>query len=667
MLLVKRISQRLLSEQTRWFLWTPIVLMLGISFYFWLSSEPSLIALLLIVEAFLFLLYIYRQNGPLFFIFLTLFIFTLGTFNAKLHTHFIAKHVSMIEEKETTYLKGHLFKIDYNNKGRMRLWLDDVSDYDNKREGYYRVTVPSKEDKFNLGTCVELVATLMPPSSALYPDGFEFDRHAFYQGISATGYAESNVFETDCSYTPHFTDRIKESVAIAREKISKYISKHLSPEQSAIASAILVGDKSHIEEPLYKQYRDSGLAHFLAISGLHMGFVTMFAFCLIRLLMAFFPFLALNFSSKKIASVVAIVFGLIYLIISGFSVSALRAFIMTSLVFLGFIFDRQPISMRTVAIAALVVLMIEPQVLLTASFQMSFAAAAGLIDFYEAHGHRFHFNKPKPTHYVFYYFIGVLIASIVATAATMPFTFYHFGTFAPYTLLGNFFAAPVIAFLVMPFIFLALLLIPFHLALLPLKVVGLGISLLNKITTFVSGLPHADLSVPQMPMWAFFLIIFGGLWLTLWRRRWRLYGLVFIAVGLLGFCFVRSPDVLYTSDGKTIGIKAQNNHLFVFSHKQNKFVQSIWGRKYKGVIPSQSLKSIDAISLECKKGSCTYLGLFEFDLDGHLKFYRQPIDYVSDKGGAIYFYGGGAKKKEIRKAVGYRPWNTIKAAQTKDL
>ncbi len=659
MFLISRLTQKFLSEQDRWFLWTPVVLALGIAFYFLLPSEPSLIALVLIVEAFLFLFYLCHQNGHLFFIFLTLFIFSLGTLNIKLHTYFRDKNISMIADEETTYLQGRLFKVDYNNKGKMRLWLEDVSDFDNPRLGYYRVTLPSKPD-LRLGSCFELVATLMPPSAPLTPHGFQFDRHAFYQGISATGYAESSVFETDCLYEPHFKDRILDSIAVSRQKIAKYIKEHLSEQNAAIASAILVGDKSLIDESLYEQYRNSGLAHFLAISGLHMGFVAMFVFFVIRLILVFFPFMALNFSSKKVASFFAILFCLIYLILSGVSISATRAFIMTSLVFLGFIFDRQAISMRTVAVAAFVILMIEPQVLLSPSFQMSFAAVTALVAFYEVFRRKFNFSKVKPHLYVLYYFVGVLITTFVATLATLPFTFYHFGTFAPYALLGNLLAAPLIAFIIMPFIFLSLLLLPVHLGLLPLKVVGFGLFLLNKLTAFVSSLPHAGILIPQMPFWGFLLITIGGLWLTLWRRKWRFYGLILIFAGFLSFCFLNRPEVLYSSNGKNVALKAPNNHLFIFARKENNFINQIWAQNYKGFTFSDKLQTVQPANIKCKNGSCTYLNVFEFDLNKHLKLNSEAIDFEADDGGAIYFHEGKAKKKTIRSIIGHRPWNTLK-------
>ena len=572
----------------------------------------------------------------------------------------------MIEKEETTYLQGRLFKVDYNNNGKMRIWLEDVSDFDNPREGYYRVTLPSKPE-LRLGSCFELVATLMPPSPPLTPHGFQFDRHAFYQGLSATGYSESSVFETDCLYEPHFKDRILDSIAVSRQKVAKYIQDHLPAQSAAIASAILVGDKAFIDEPLYEQYRNSGLAHFLAISGLHLGFVAMFAFFVVRLILAFFPVMSLNFSSKKVASFFAILFCLIYLILSGVSISALRAFIMTAVVFLGFIFDRQAISMRTVAVAAFVILMIEPQVLLSASFQMSFAAVTALVAFYEAFRKKINPSKSKPRFYILYYFVGVLITTFVATLATLPFTFYHFGTFAPYALLGNLLAAPLIAFIIMPFIFISLLLLPFHLGFVPLKIVGFGLFLLNKLTAFISSLPHANVLVPPMPFWGFLLIAIGGLWLTLWRRKWRFYGLIFVFAGFLSYCFLDRPNVLYTSNGENIGVSAPNNHLFVFARKENKFVNQIWSQSYRSSSFSNKLQSIQPANLNCRNGRCNYLNVFEFDLNEHIKLNSKPIDFKDDVGGAIYFRKGKIKKRAIRHIIGYRPWNTQKPKKEENL
>lgn len=652
----KNISQTIAKEQTRYFLWLPVLFGFGIGFYFLTDFEFSLIALSS-VFCFLFALLIcFRKRPVSIFLFALLMSFS-GYFDIAVQTHFQAEKVSFPREKKTTYLIGRIQQTDLSLTGKTRLWLSDVHDFDRPLKGIYRVTSNVKTP-FRVGQCVETVATVSKPSAPLMPNGFDFARHAFYQGISAIGYTESNVFVVDCDENHQYKSKISDDILNLRIDISSLVQKALPENEASVASAVLVGNKNLVSETLYAQYRNAGLAHFLSISGLHMGFIAAFAFFLVRFLMSLVPYFALHYSSKKVACIFAIILSFVYLLLSGMAVPATRAFLMSSLVFLGLIFDREAISLRMTSFAALLILVFQPHLLLSASFELSFAAVTAFVSFYETFKEKLSFSAHGPFKAVFVYFSGVLLTTLIATLATLPFSVYHFGTFAPYALLGNFLSAPIIAFLVMPFIFLSLVFLPFHIYLPFLKIAGFGILLLNKMTFFVSSLPMANMKVSNISLLSLVLITFGALWLMLWQKSWRKFGLVLIFIGILPCFFDHQPDILYSSDGKTIGIRSPQNELVVFSKKKNSFLTQIFSEGYKGVQTYQKLQSMPEISLICNQEKCTYQNIFTFDLEGNLSFNHKPLTPQKDLGGVIYLKNGKTKIQTVSATLCYnKPWN----------
>ena len=172
-----------------------------------------------------------------------------------------------------------------------------------------------------------MAATLFPNRPTPVLNGFKLDRKYFYENLSAIGYANSEAFIIDCP--PETKSGFRSSVNNLRQQIINYIAKILPPEQAGVADALLVGEKTHISPQIADNYRNSGLAHFLSVSGLHLGTIAALVFFVIRLLIALFPFLALRVDSKKVSAVVAIIFSALYLLMSGMAIPAQRAFIMT--------------------------------------------------------------------------------------------------------------------------------------------------------------------------------------------------------------------------------------------------------------------------------------------------------------------------------------------------
>lgn len=650
------LTNELSKNPERLFLLAPVFFGAGIGIYFSFHHEPTwtLIVLPLVFSALATFL---SRNRQMVYLFSSAcLILMLGMASAKFETHQKSLRIESFGTNTVTYIKGIVKQTDFNAKSKPRLLLKNVSDENKPLKGLYRLTTTDKT-AYQTGDCVETAAVISSPFHPLKPNTYQFDRHAFFEGISAVGYTLTPFYKIECEDNA-LHSKPSDFLSHLRQNITTQISKTLDKDEAAITTAVLTGNKTLISKSLYTRYRISGLAHFLAISGLHIGLVAVFFFVLMRFLLSIVPYIALKFSTNKIAAVCAVLFAFAYLLLSGMSVSAERAFIMTALVFLGIVFDRTALSMRTVALAALIILAFEPHALLNAGFQMSFAAATALIAFYENYHNKPH-NKSFLRSKIRLYFLSVFWTALVATLATLPYTVYHFGAFAPYAVLSNISAAPLIGFVIMPFVFTALLLYPFHLSFYPLCVAGFGLKLLNNLTIFISRLPTADFTLTPMPVWGLVLITLGGIWLCLWQQKVRFFGLVLIVLGLISNIFVQTPDVFYTSDGKTVALTAQSkNELIIFSKKKNDFTTEILAQGFQNVQTFKHPENIKSENLICTNDACTFKQIFKFDLAGNLSLNNSKIDATADLGGAIYFTNDLPRIKTVREYIGFRPWNT---------
>ena len=627
---MQRILEILNLECNQLFAWIPVLFGVGIGIYFILPFEPSLWFTLALIEGVLLVAYLWRFYPALLKILAVIAIVLAGFTDIQLKTTYIKTQMPKAMEGKF-YLRGQIMAKDINYRGRPRIVLGNMENLSgDKIRGKYRLTILSNSKVLEVGKCVELVAEVAPVMKANLVGGYQPDRRLFFDGINGGGYVASGVFEIDCTKALSFWTR---AIDKWRRKVSNMIAEKLPAEEASVVAAIITGNRELMTQKQIEEYRDSGLAHFLSISGLHMSMLAGLMFFFVRLVMAFIPALALRYNSKKSAAILAILISTVYLCISGAAVPTQRAYIMTFVVLLAVLFERQAISMRVLAIAAMVILVISPQMLVNISFQLSFAAVVGLVAFYERFGNRVeHFlagehvgTVEKILRGVLAYFAGIIVADLVASLATLPLVMYHFNRVALYTSITNCIAGPIIGFVIMPAILLVLLTIPLGVSWLPLKVAGWGIGWINDLTAWVSAQPHAVAEVYSFPLWGLLIIISGGLWLCLWHSRWRHLGWIAIICGFLSLCFVKVPDVVAGDGGKAVAVKNSSGKLQVFEGG-NKWMKQNWMEKFA----SSNVDKED---------------IAEPDLS--------DIDFGKEIGVSIY----GNKIKSVRDYIGYRPWN----------
>jgi competence protein ComEC len=238
--------------------------------------------------------------------------------------------------------------------------------------------------------------------------------------------------------------------------------------------------------------------------------------------------------------------------------------------------DRPAITLRSVAIAAMIVLVIRPESLVEAGFQMSFAATVALVATFEwLRGQAWWRETQTPAWRFVRPVIGVAATSLIAGIATAPISAFHFNILSRYGLIANVLAVPAMGFLVMPAAVLAGIGSLAGFAAPAVAMMDLGIGYILTVARFVAALEGAVRAVPAGPPASLALIAAGGIVLALWIGRGRALGAVPILAGLLLWAQVDRPDVLVTEDGRLVGVMTAEGRALT-TGRGNGFAASHW-------------------------------------------------------------------------------------------
>ena len=430
------------------------------------------------------------------------------------------------------------------------------------------------EGDFAPGDRIEVRAVLTSPGWPAYPGAWDLQRDAFFSGLGGGGRALGPV-TLIAHARPHGTALWVQGL---RHAIAGRIRAVLPGSEGAIAATLLVGLTSAIPETDRAAYRDSGLAHLLAIAGLHIGIVMGLAFGVTRFGLGLSEHAGLFWPTRSIAAVAALATGLGYLLLTGGHVPILRSFAMASLVTIGLLAGRRAVSLRGLALAMLALVIFAPSEVMGVSFQMSFSAVLALIVGYELLRpwlQRLRGDGGRWRRFVSHV-VALALTSALAGTASAPYGAYHFGHIQLYYVVANMVAVPITAMLVMPAGMLALALMPLHAEALALWPMGWGISAITWIGHAVSGWPAAVLAVPHIPPWGLALFSAGLAWFGLWRSRARLVGILAVVIGLASPIVTTPPDLLVSADARLIGLRTA---LGVVLHKTSggsRFTQDAW-------------------------------------------------------------------------------------------
>lgn len=608
------------AQQGRLFAWAPVALGAGIAAYFALGFEPApawrLAALGLGLAAALLAWRLPAARAAAGLPAAALLGLALAGWHA-------ARQPPMPDlPRGATILSGTVLRVDPLPEGRRVTLAEARLDGGAPLARQVRVRL-RKEDPAEPrpGDGLVVRALVRAPAPPAYPGAWDFQRAAWFSGLAGSGFAIG-----PAAVQPDPEGRAP-PLAGLRSTIEARVAAALpgtdgaaggppgsgavrpSPE-GAIAAALIAGGQSAIPPADLAAMRDSGLAHILSVSGMHIAIVMGLVFGLLRLLLAAIPPLALRLPVKAVAALAALAAGGFYMLLTGTQVPMQRSFAMAALATIALLAGRRALTFRAWALAALVVLAVEPVALLGPSFQMSFAAVLALIAGWQAL--RPHLAGRQRSaglgERAALLLAGIVATSVLAGLATAPYALHHFGRVQLYGVAANALAAPLVSLVVMPAGMAAAALMPLGLEQPALTVMGWGILGMLAVARWVASWPGAAFTVAPIPAWSLALATAGLLVLCLVRGRTRLLGLPLAAGGILaGVLLARPPDLLVSADGRLVAARLEGAvHLQRLSGA-SALTRDAWLRHWGAAATEPFPERGEAAGgrLSCTPGACT--------------------------------------------------------------
>ena len=473
-----------------------------------------------------------------------------------------------------------------------------------------RITIPVSHGLPAVGERIAVRVVARPAAPPILPDGFQFQRFLYFEGIGGVGYAVGRWQSESDSARLTLAGLFHAAAAALRRKIGERITAVVPGRDGTVVGALVNGEQSAIPEDLQEAYRIAGIAHLLSISGVHMSLLAAVVFFMVRRLLALISAIALRIDTKKVAAVVGLVAAAFYLVISGMSVPAVRSFLMIAVVMAAVLLDRTALSLRTISWAALVLMAIFPDAVIGASFQMSFLAVLSLIALYEQAWLRIAWRDSEGrlmlVRAIAAYFAGLVVTDVVAGGTTALFAAYHFNRLPTYSAVTNLAAVPLTGLWIMPAGILGLLLMPFGWDEIPFRVMGVGVAVLDDLARTIAGWPGAQVHVPPMAAWALALGALGLVFTCVWRGRGRWLGLLAVLPAALQPVLAAPPDALVDDTARVFAVSDASGRLVVKPGRTARFVREAWIERFGASLNSWPApgKADAALGLACDADGC---------------------------------------------------------------
>ncbi|WP_077961370.1 ComEC/Rec2 family competence protein [Ensifer adhaerens] len=477
----------------------------------------------------------------------------------------------VLDAPVTTNVRGVVFSREQDDRGRWRYGVEvEETSRPKLRRQPLKVTLVTRNsgDPFALGASIEGRARLSPPSGPALPGLNDFAFDSYFKGVGAVGFfygaprqSEKAAIE-DPDTAASLLQAVETKMAAMREAVGERIRAAIGGDTGALAAALVTAEERAISRETVEVLRQAGLAHVLAISGLNMALAAGTFLIGARTALSMVPRLAHRVPIKKIAAAGALLMVCLYILISGGAVSALRAWIMISIMLVAVFFDRMSISLRNVALAAIVIVVLMPSAVAGPGFQMSFAATLALVAGYgrwrERRATRTEAaDRGAKGRLLAGVAAGILVTSLIGGLATSVYSIAYFHRLPAYGLLANILTMPLISIVIMPFGLFAMLLMPFGLEQLPLAAMAWGLDRMLDVARFVTSLDGEVVTGRIGPI-GFVLIAVGGVVLCVLRSWLAICGLVLICAGFLSLALEDGslPDVVIAEDGRLVGLVA---------------------------------------------------------------------------------------------------------------
>ena len=608
-------EQAMLRQRGHLLGWVPVVFSIGIGGYFGLEFEPGLAIYLGVGVVGLLALVAGRLIGPTFApLFYAITLAAAGAGVAGARSHWVADPV--LGFRYYGAVEGRIIGIDRSSSDAPRLTLDRVVLDDvapDRTPAQVRISLPPDMMTFSPepGMVVILTANLSPPAGPVEPGDFDFRQLAWFDRLGAVGYTRTPVLV----WKPAVAGQGGLELHRLRLWLAAQVKDRIRGEAGGFAAAVTTGDRSGISATTNQEMRDSNLYHLVSISGTHMGLLAAFVFGAIRYGLALIPPLALRINSKKLAAFVALLAATFYFAVAGQDVPTERSFIMVAVMLVAVMLDRRALTLRSVALAGMVVLVLRPESLINPGFQMSFAATValvaafgGLADLPDGPWTPPRWMRPA---------LMLVLSSLVAGTATAPFAAAHFNRIADYGLIANLLAVPAMGLLVMPGAVILALTAPFGLDQPAVWMIEAGSEWILFVSHIVAGWQGAVSAVPSPPLQVLPVMALGGLFIVLWQGRARVLGALPIALAFVIWAQSTRPALLVADSGALIGVLTDAGRA-LSKAKGDSFAAEGWLENDGSVMLQEAANALRGLDVQGKAVRVTVAGTEVLVLSGEV-------------------------------------------------
>jgi len=575
------LGQHLMAERDRLVLWIPVFMGLGSGVYFSLPAEPPLPLVAAVFGLSILLAALCLQKplprlGSLAFM-----LSALGFLVGSIHTYY-AKAPALTWPVFYKSVEGRIEDIQDKEKGTQRLLLNSLVIEDippERTPDKILLSFREATKTLRVGDRIRVRAMLFSPPEPSMPGAHDFARSYYYNRIGATGYTTYKPQLIEHTGAGDFVEWLTRLRLTINERITAPMQKDTGP----VAAAMMVGVTAGVSEAVATVMRNAGIFHVISISGLHMSIAVAVVYMTLRFLLSLVPAVSLRLPVKKIAAGLSLLGAFCYLLLAGYPVPAIRSFIMVGCVLVAILCHRRGISLYSLAWSAIIILLWQPDAILGASFQLSYAATAFMLAFYERWGYKLQNSQATILRKIYLYFAGLMLTSLMASLATTPLVIYHFNRFTLWSILANMLLMPLTSFWIMPTAVLSFLAMPVGLESWPLELLDHGLKLMLLGAAYFADLPFASVSMPSPTFGGLLLCIFGGLWLCLWQKRWRWLGVPLIAAGLSTTAYHRPYEILINDEGTLVAWRLTDDRMIFVLGNHDSYEGQQWLRSNGGL------------------------------------------------------------------------------------
>ena len=590
---------------------------LGIVAYFSLPFEPNLNGVISLFLLSLLLLFIFFFKQRFKFLSLILFFFVLGAFVSKIHTSMVDTKflkeplenadiigtVTNIDERpqslrltlENVVVETKDEKISLN---KVRMWaskkliqnknVDDqefiCEDFDVLEKISNNRGIEKKSKKISTDTCIfkkpnsvslkkgDLIRgksfSMRPPSEPSQIGGYYEARSLFFEGIEAVGSFATVLLVKENFKQPSHLDSFKHHL---KERLS-----FLKEDTRGVIQALLLGDTNFITAPIEYLYRSLGLTHILSVSGFHVGLLSFLIYYFMRLILTVISLKKLMspFLIRSISAVLALIVSFFYVLLTGAEPPAVRAFIMTGFIFLCFFINRQTLSVRTVFIAAFLLLCYKPVLILSAGFQLSFMAVLALcvlVKNIQKKMNSFFSGKS-----FFLFMLGLFLLNILVTFVSFPFIAYHFHKIPLYGIIGNLILSFVFSLVIMPLLVLGIFFMPFQLDGVFFGLAEQALFFVHLVGEKITQLPYLMLPVSSFSVWGLLFFSFGFILFSCMNGKLKYIGIILIVLFPFSFLTYPKSDIKIGREGRLLAVKTLEGNWRLNESYIHKVVSDNW-------------------------------------------------------------------------------------------